>query len=107
MLYAAFVQATSILSSTPAPLYLAPTPCFPPQGIHPISALFLDIAVRRSSLLADAAQQLAARPANHLKRPLRVSFMSQGVAEEGVDQGGVSREFFQLLVGLGGWWLRY
>ena len=36
-----------------------------------------------------------------LKKPLRVTFLSDDgrVAEEGVDQGGVSREFFQLLVG--------
>lgn len=36
-----------------------------------------------------------------LKKPLRVTFLSEDgkIAEEGVDQGGVSREFFQLLVG--------
>ena len=33
-----------------------------------------------------------------LKKPLNVTFISNGVPEEGVDQGGVSREFFQLLV---------
>jgi hypothetical protein len=35
-----------------------------------------------------------------LKKPLRVTFLSEDgrVPEEGVDQGGVSREFFQLLV---------
>ena len=33
-----------------------------------------------------------------LKKPLRVTFLSEDgkVAEEGVDQGGVSREFFQV-----------
>ncbi|EFJ50193.1 hypothetical protein VOLCADRAFT_80336 [Volvox carteri f. nagariensis] len=84
-------------SATPSP-YTPPNPFNAPQGLHPASAVFLDIAVRRTSLLADAAQQLSCRPAHHLKRPLRVSFVSLGVAEEGVDQGGVSREFFQLLV---------
>jgi hypothetical protein len=36
-----------------------------------------------------------------LKKPQRVTFLSEDgrVVEEGVDQGGVSREFFQLLVG--------
>ncbi|KXZ42807.1 hypothetical protein GPECTOR_117g372 [Gonium pectorale] len=68
------------------------------QGLHPASSLFLDVSVRRASILADAAAQLSGRPPHHLRRPLRVSFVSQGVAEEGVDQGGVSREFFQLLV---------
>jgi hypothetical protein len=35
-----------------------------------------------------------------LKKPLRVTFLSEdgSVAEEGLDQGGVSRELFQLLV---------
>ena len=30
-----------------------------------------------------------------------MTFISNGVAEEGLDEGGVSREFFQLLVGEG------
>lgn len=40
-------------------------------------------------------------PPQELKKPLRVTFLSDDgrLAEEGVDQGGVSREFFQLLVG--------
>ena len=33
-----------------------------------------------------------------LKKPLRVTFISNGVPEEGIDEGGVSREYFQLLV---------
>lgn len=34
-----------------------------------------------------------------LKKPLRVAFIGPGgVPEEGLDEGGVSREFFQLLV---------
>lgn len=37
-----------------------------------------------------------------LKKPLRVTFIgAEGVAEEGLDEGGVSREFFQLLVSQG------
>lgn len=37
--------------------------------------------------------------AQELKKPLRVTFIgAEGVAEEGLDEGGVSREFFQLLV---------
>lgn len=38
-------------------------------------------------------------PLQDYKKPLRVTFIGPGgVAEEGVDQGGVSREFFQLLI---------
>jgi hypothetical protein len=42
--------------------------------------------------------QLSHRPPNDLKKPLRVKFISNEVVEEGLDEGGVSREFFQLLV---------
>jgi hypothetical protein len=44
---------------------------------------------------------LSPTPLQELKKPLRVTFLSDDgrVPEEGVDQGGVSREFFQLLVG--------
>jgi len=32
-----------------------------------------------------------------LKKPLRVTFISGGLEEEGLDEGGVTKEFFQLL----------
>ena len=32
-----------------------------------------------------------------VKKPMRVTFFSSGVMEEGVDQGGVTKEFFQLV----------
>jgi len=67
------------------------------QGIHPSLMVFLDIQVRRPHILQDALSQLMSRP-DDLKKPLRVTFTSNGVPEEGVDEGGVSREFFQLLV---------
>eukprot|EP01053_Blabericola_migrator_P012838 Blabericola_migrator_1__12837@NODE_831_length_6355_cov_152_596056_g586_i0_p1_GENE_NODE_831_length_6355_cov_152_596056_g586_i0NODE_831_length_6355_cov_152_596056_g586_i0_p1_ORF_typecomplete_len919_score149_63HECT/PF00632_25/4_9e82_NODE_831_length_6355_cov_152_596056_g586_i014764232 len=61
--------------------------------------LFLD--VRRDRLVEDALNQLTRAQgggrrlnSSRLKSPLRVKF--QG--EEGVDQGGVAKEFFQLLV---------
>ena len=43
-------------------------------------------------MLEDAPGQFA-KSANELKRPLKVSFNG----EEGVDEGGVKREFFQML----------
>ena len=33
-----------------------------------------------------------------MKKPLRVAFTTAGVEEEGLDEGGVTKEFFQLLV---------
>lgn len=51
--------------------------------------------------MMDALAQIRGCSPQELKKPLRVTFLSDdgSVPEEGVDQGGVSREFFQLLVG--------
>lgn len=67
------------------------------QGISPAHAGFLELRVRRSNVLEDALNQLVLHSAE-FKKPLRVTFISGGVDEEGVDQGGVSKEFFQILV---------
>jgi hypothetical protein len=49
--------------------------------------------VRRQQLLNDTVLQM--RRANRvLKRPLKVKFIS----EEGVDEGGVTKEFFQVVI---------
>ena len=66
------------------------------QGVNPQLVQFLDIRIRRERVLEDALNQIVGRP-HELKKPLRVTFVSQGVDEEGLDQGGVKKEFFQLL----------
>ncbi|KAF7457040.1 E3 ubiquitin-protein ligase [Cryptosporidium felis] len=53
---------------------------------------FLVLKVHRDSIVNDSMQQLVVQ--SNLKKQLRVSF----VGEEGVDEGGVQKEFFQLLV---------
>ena len=58
---------------------------------------YLDVRIRRSHVLQDALNQLMQRP-GELKKPLRVTFISGGVDEEGLDEGGVTKEFFQLLI---------
>ena len=60
-------------------------------------APFLEIMVDRERLLEDALDALSTRPSADVKKPLRVRFVSDGVAEEGIDEGGVTKEFFQLL----------
>ncbi|KAL8443043.1 hypothetical protein Emag_006149 [Eimeria magna] len=62
---------------------------------------FLYLRVRRSHLLQDTLQQIASNSSTggrsrnaNLRKALKVKF----VGEEGVDQGGVAKEFFQLLV---------
>lgn len=67
------------------------------QGVHPAMVQYLDVRIRRTHVLQDALNQLMHRP-DELKKPLRVTFISAGVEEEGLDEGGVTKEFFQLLV---------
>jgi ubiquitin-protein ligase E3 A len=54
---------------------------------------FLILIVRRSHVIEDALNQIAANIAD-LKKPLRVKF----AGEEGVDAGGVQKEFFHLCI---------
>lgn len=61
------------------------------HGIHPAHLQFLDLRVRREHLLEDAVAQLRGRSPSDLKKPLRVTFASGGVPEEGLDQGGVTK----------------
>mmetsp|Transcript_108597 Transcript_108597/g.188606 ORF Transcript_108597/g.188606 Transcript_108597/m.188606 type:complete len:772 (+) Transcript_108597:81-2396(+) len=55
---------------------------------------FLVLKVRRSAVIQDALQQLATLGSQQFKKPLKIVFDG----EEGVDEGGVQKEFFQLLI---------
>lgn len=55
--------------------------------------LHLQIQVRRNNLLEDSLRALSAQSKNY-KKPLKIKF----AGEEGVDQGGVKKEFFTLLM---------
>ncbi|CAH0522596.1 unnamed protein product [Peronospora belbahrii] len=57
---------------------------------------YLVLKVRRENIVEDAMQQLVhlSSSAETLKKPLKVKF----VGEEGVDEGGVQKEFFQILI---------
>ena len=52
--------------------------------------------VRRQQLLNDTVLQMR-RANGRLKRPLKVKF----IGEEGVDEGGITKEFFQVLLWTG------
>lgn len=67
------------------------------NGIHPGMVSYLDINIRRDHIREDAMNQLGQRESD-LQKPLRVKFFSNGVEEEGQDEGGLSKELFQLLV---------
>lgn len=52
------------------------------------------VRVRRNHLVEDALDEIARQYRKDLFKPLRVHF----IGEEGIDAGGVKKEFFQLLV---------
>ncbi|KAG0575477.1 hypothetical protein KC19_5G006600 [Ceratodon purpureus] len=54
---------------------------------------FLVLTIRRSNLIADSLRQLVEHECD-FKKPLKVIFEG----EAGVDEGGVTKEFFQLLI---------
>lgn len=55
---------------------------------------YLVFSVRRETLIDDVFEQIK-RFRNDLKKPLKVRFVQGG--EHGLDQGGVQKEFFQIL----------
>ncbi|CEP01414.1 unnamed protein product (mitochondrion) [Plasmodiophora brassicae] len=57
-------------------------------------APFLILQVRRSDLVADTLHQIQGRNSDDFKKPLKVKF----IGEDGIDEGGIQKEFFQLLV---------
>ena len=53
---------------------------------------YLVVKVRRTQLISDTLLQMSLRK-DDLKKPLKVQF----VGEDGIDEGGVQKEFFQLI----------
>lgn len=62
--------------------------------LHSFANPFLVLTVHRSNLIRDTLHQLSASSTEEFKKPLKVIFEG----EEGVDEGGVTKEFFQILV---------
>lgn len=63
------------------------------RSIFDQSCPYCVIRVRRSRLISDTLREVA-RQHGDLRKPLKVQF----VGEDGVDEGGVAKEFFQLVV---------
>lgn len=59
--------------------------------LHPDMCI---VRIRRNHLLEDALDEIARQRPRDLFKPLRVHF----IGEDGVDAGGVKKEFFQLLI---------
>ena len=58
-----------------------------------MSSLYLFLEVRRENILEDTLNKIV-NPGINFKKPLRIQF----VGEPGIDEGGVRKEFFQLLI---------
>ena len=72
---------------------LLPLPAQPEQPIRIDANPFLLVRVRRSHLLKDCLSQLSKYTPQDFKRPLVVQFEG----EEGLDEGGLRKEFFGLV----------
>ncbi|KAJ3069033.1 putative E3 ubiquitin-protein ligase HTD2 [Podochytrium sp. JEL0797] len=59
-----------------------------------VNSPYLHLEVRRDHVVRDAIAQLANKTCHDLKKQLRVTF----VGEEGIDDGGIQKEFFQMVV---------
>ncbi|GLC36844.1 hypothetical protein PLESTB_000776500 [Pleodorina starrii] len=68
----------------------SPAECSVP-GVHSDMCI---VRVRRTALVADAVEELGRQARRDLLKPLRVHF----IGEEGIDAGGVKKEFFALLM---------
>lgn len=63
------------------------------QNIDPVSPLLV-LHVTRENIVQDTIQQLAQKGSGDLKKPLKVVF----IGEEAIDEGGLTKEFFLLLL---------
>ncbi|KAI8896363.1 hypothetical protein BC833DRAFT_597780 [Globomyces pollinis-pini] len=54
---------------------------------------YLELDIRRNHVIRDTLCQLEGKSVHDLKKQLRVSF----VGEDGIDEGGIQKEFFQLI----------
>ncbi|XP_011269990.1 hypothetical protein CAOG_08419, partial [Capsaspora owczarzaki ATCC 30864] len=61
---------------------------------HLPASYILGLSVRRNNLVQDTLDQIMSIQPSELKKPLKVQF----VGEDGVDAGGVRKEFLQLLL---------
>ncbi|CAG8450723.1 5254_t:CDS:10 [Paraglomus occultum] len=59
-----------------------------------VNSPYLILEIRRDHIIRDALYQLESKSPQDLKKQLRVQF----AGEDGVDEGGVQKEFFQLVV---------
>jgi len=64
------------------------------RSIYQFQSPYLKLQVRRNTLIQDTLSQLQMLGSAGFRKPLRVKF----TGEEGIDEGGVKKEFFQILI---------
>ncbi|ORX97741.1 HECT-domain-containing protein [Basidiobolus meristosporus CBS 931.73] len=65
------------------------------ESLRRLTCPYFVLEIRRDFFIEDTLTQIEAK-ARNLKKPLKIRFVNGG--EEGIDQGGVQKEFFQMLV---------
>ncbi|ORX93542.1 HECT-domain-containing protein [Basidiobolus meristosporus CBS 931.73] len=65
------------------------------ESLRRLTCPYFILEIRREFFVEDALTQIEAK-ARNLKKPLKIRFVNGG--EEGIDQGGVQKEFFQMLI---------
>ncbi|KAA6392573.1 MAG: putative Ubiquitin-protein ligase E3A [Streblomastix strix] len=58
------------------------------------SLLSCNLSIRRQNLIEDTINEMSRKSARELRKPLKITF----VGEDAVDEGGVRKEFFQLIM---------
>lgn len=64
------------------------------RSLLTVTSPYLILKVNRDNLIEDSLQLLVRASPETLKKPLKVKF----IGEEGIDEGGVQKEFFQILI---------
>ena len=64
------------------------------QSFFTRTSPYLVLRVHRANLIQDTLRQLSTQSADDYHKPLKVVF----IGEQGIDEGGVRKEFFQLLI---------
>ncbi|KAJ3388912.1 hypothetical protein HDU84_009326 [Entophlyctis sp. JEL0112] len=68
------------------------------EGLKRETNPYLVLEIRRQFLVKDVLDQIHKKTDSDLKKPVKVKFVGGG--EEGMDQGGVQKEFFQVLMAM-------
>ncbi|KAI8826569.1 uncharacterized protein EV422DRAFT_1875 [Fimicolochytrium jonesii] len=90
----AFVHQSLVLNAQKF-LQASPGLAMLEQSLKDRSSPYLLLDLRRERLVEDVLEQLD-KHKTELKKPLKIRFIGGG--EEGMDQGGVQKEFFQILI---------